>query len=194
MRKVIVESPFAAEDADGFALRRRYLLAALRDCLLRGEAPFASHGIYPGALDDADSAERELGIAAGFAWHDAADAVVVYIDLGISRGMAQGIAAAKKRFLPVEERSLPADAYAELVLEIGGLVPVDVADALAELAERSCDAEAAAVMTSAGELITLLARGHAGGCAFCARERAQVAGLCRACYQHHRRQRSKATA
>lgn len=53
MRRVIIESPYAGNvEANATYLRR-----CLRDSLLRGEAPFASHAIYtlPGVLDDARS-------------------------------------------------------------------------------------------------------------------------------------------
>ena len=88
MRLVIVESPYAG-DVDR---NLRYLRACLRDCLLRGEAPFASHGLYaqPGVLDDSIAAEREHGIVAGFAWRAVASASVFYLDLGWSGGMNYG--------------------------------------------------------------------------------------------------------
>lgn len=88
----------------------RYLRAAMRDCLLRGEAPFASHAIYTqaGVLDDRIPGERELGIEAGLAWGRWADATVVYRDFGISAGMRLGIARAEAQSRPVEYRSLPA--------------------------------------------------------------------------------------
>lgn len=78
------------------------------DCLMRGEAPFASHALYtqPGVLDDENENEREIGINAGLAWHTAADAVVVYGDLGTSRGMRIGIDHAEASGVPVEIRSL----------------------------------------------------------------------------------------
>lgn len=105
MRRVIVESPYAGN----VELNLRYLRAALRDCLLRGEAPFASHAIYtqPGVLDDTVPLEREHGIQAGFVWGLKADATVVYGDLGTSRGMHYGIKAAEEAGRPVEHRSLP---------------------------------------------------------------------------------------
>lgn len=65
----------------------------MRDCLDRGEAPFASHGLYtqPGVLDDWDPAEREKGILAGFEWRLVAQATIVYADRGITPGMRAGI-------------------------------------------------------------------------------------------------------
>ena len=105
MRLVVVESPYAGDVSRNVA----YARAALADCLSRGEAPFASHLLFtqPGVLDDTVPEERALGIAAGFAWAEHADAVVVYEDLGISRGMLAGIERAEKRGQPVERRSLP---------------------------------------------------------------------------------------
>lgn len=80
----------------------------MRDCLQRGEAPYASHLLYTqdGVLDDGDKAERSLGIEAGLCWGDKAEATVVYADLGISGGMHQGIARAKAAGRPVEIRTL----------------------------------------------------------------------------------------
>ena len=86
MRKVIIESPYAGN----IELNLRYLRACMHDAIVNhGEAPFASHGLYtqPGVLRDEDPEERNLGIACGFAWRNIADATIVYIDLGISRGM-----------------------------------------------------------------------------------------------------------
>lgn len=92
MRRVIIESPYAGN----IELNLRYLRACIADCLRRGEAPFASHGLYtqPGVLRDEVPEERDRGIGAGFAWRELADATVVYADLGISQGMKHGISAA----------------------------------------------------------------------------------------------------
>lgn len=104
MKRVIIESPFAGDRDRNL----RYLRAALRDCLLRGEAPFASHALYTqaGVLDDDKPAERDHGIAAGFAWRHVAQATVVYVDLGTSRGMQLGIDAAQAMGHPIEIRRL----------------------------------------------------------------------------------------
>ena len=89
MRRVIIESPYAGDHARNL----RYLRACMRDCIERGEAPFASHGLYtqPGVLDDKNPKERAQGIEAGFSWRVVADATVIYTDLGISYGMECGI-------------------------------------------------------------------------------------------------------
>lgn len=103
LRRVILESPFAGDET----VNRAYLKACLRDSLLRGEAPVASHALYPGALRDDVPEERELGMLAGFAWHPYARAVVIYTDLGISPGMARGMENAQKAGRTLEFRSLP---------------------------------------------------------------------------------------
>lgn len=111
---VILESPFANEDKFLFERNKRYLELAMHDCLMRSEAPFASHKMYTQCLDDNIPAQRELGIQAGFAWRTVAVKTVVYQDLGISRGMEYGIAHSKELGIPIEYRSLP-----------GWAVPVD---------------------------------------------------------------------
>lgn len=104
MRLVIVESPFAGD----IPRNLRYARAALRDCLTRGEAPFASHLLYTqeGILDDGEPRERLLGIRAGLLWGLQAQATVVYTDLGTSRGMEMGLEAAREAGRPVEYRAL----------------------------------------------------------------------------------------
>jgi len=57
-------------------------------------------------LDDDIPSERQWGIDAGLAWRRVAGDSVVYTDLGISRGMEYGIAAARGAGIPVEYRSL----------------------------------------------------------------------------------------
>lgn len=81
----------------------------MHDCFLRGEAPFASHGLYaqPGVLRDGVPEERKLGIEAGFAWRECAERTVVYTDLGITDGMRKGIEHAAKAGHEVEFRTLP---------------------------------------------------------------------------------------
>ena len=97
MRKVIIESPYGGTPKE-VANNTKYARAAMRDCLLRGESPYASHLLYtqPGVLKDDVSEERKQGIEAGFAWRECAEATVVYIDFGVSHGMKLGIAAAEE--------------------------------------------------------------------------------------------------
>lgn len=104
MRRVVVESPYAGDVERNL----RYLRACMHDCLMRGEAPYASHALYtqPGVLNDDVPRDRELGIKAGFAWKDVAHATVVYEDLGITPGMQAGIDHSEKYGATVEYRSL----------------------------------------------------------------------------------------
>lgn len=104
---VQIESPYAGD----IERNLRYLRACMRDCLLRGEAPYASHALYtqPGVLRDEVPEEREHGIQAGFAMRCAMDKTVVYTDCGTSGGMKYGIAHAESIGHPIEYRTLGAD-------------------------------------------------------------------------------------
>lgn len=104
MKRVVLESPFAGDRERNL----EYARACMRDSIKRGEAPFASHMLYPAVLDDQVPAERSLGMEAGFAWLSCALSSVVYTDLGISPGMAKGIAIAEEYGIAVEYRSLGA--------------------------------------------------------------------------------------
>jgi hypothetical protein len=104
MKRVIIESPYAG-DVEGNTL---YARRALRDSLMRGEAPIASHLLYtqPGVLDDLIPEERQHGIDAGLAWGAVAELTVCYVDRGISRGMEYGIAKAKREGRLIETRKI----------------------------------------------------------------------------------------
>lgn len=104
MKLVILETPYAGDVEANVQFAR----ACMSDCLLRGEAPFASHLLYTqtGVLRDEDPEERALGINAGFAWRATAGTTVVYIDRGISRGMMQGIENASRHGHVIEFRTL----------------------------------------------------------------------------------------
>jgi hypothetical protein len=93
IRLVILESPYAGTTEEEVIRNVGYARRAMRDSLIRGEAPIASHLLYtqPGVLLDKVPEERALGIAAGLAWSKVAHAAVIYNDLGITPGMAQGI-------------------------------------------------------------------------------------------------------
>jgi hypothetical protein len=102
MRRVIIESPYAGEVANN----KRYLHECVKDCLKRGESPYASHGFFTQFLDDNKPDERELGIKAGLAWGDAADLIVVYEDLGISEGMKRSIKEHQRKGRQIAYRSI----------------------------------------------------------------------------------------
>lgn len=102
MRLVIIESPYAGDVEKNEVYARR----AMADSLARGEAPLASHLLYtqPGILDDTIPEERAKGIDAGLAWGVQASATVVYMDLGLTPGMVQGIRRAHNQLRHVETR------------------------------------------------------------------------------------------
>jgi len=58
---VIIESPYAGDQK----LNTEYARQCMRDCLNRGEAPFASHLLYTQVIDEKKTKERNLGIQAG---------------------------------------------------------------------------------------------------------------------------------
>lgn len=104
MKRIIIESPYAGD----IELNLRYAKACVKDSILRGEAPFASHLLYTqfGILDDFIPNQRTLGINMGFAWGEVSDGSAVYEDLGIARGMEEGILQAENAGRPYEYRQL----------------------------------------------------------------------------------------
>lgn len=107
MKRVVIESPYRNHgDPEQRRLYGAYLDACLKDCYDRGEAPIASHAIGPRVLNDNDPDDRELGMAAGFAWTAVADLVAVYADLGVSPGMEKGIKQGILHGVQIESRML----------------------------------------------------------------------------------------
>ena len=104
MKRVIIESPYAGN----IKRNLEYARACVKDSLLRGEAPIASHLLYTqeGILNDSISEERRLGIDAGLAWTEVAEAHIFYIDHGYSRGMEQARKIAEENNIPIEERTI----------------------------------------------------------------------------------------
>lgn len=130
MKRVVVESPYAAPTPEGIDLHTRYARACVADCIRRGEAPAASHLLLtqPGVLRDDVPEEREKGIAAGLAWLHAADVSAVYVDLGVSGGMERGIReAVTKAFRPVDIRTLP---------DLAAAIGAERAEGLRAMSER----------------------------------------------------------
>jgi hypothetical protein len=134
MRRVILESPYAADTPDGINENIEYARRAIRDCLVRDDAPIASHLLFtqPGILRDEVPDERALGMKAGMTWTPVAEAVVVYTDRGVTRGMKAGIARAERAGIPVEYRTLGGaeetspQQLRELLLRIGHDVRVEL--------------------------------------------------------------------
>lgn len=102
MKLVILESPLSGDIEQNIEYARK----CMKDCLMRGESPMASHLLYTQCLDDNIPDERILGIKAGFAWRKAADYTVVYEDRGISEGMKLGIDHANKLHQKIVYRRL----------------------------------------------------------------------------------------
>ena len=104
MIRVILESPYAGNTKRNL----QYARLAIKDSLLRNEAPIASHLLYTqkGILDDNIPQERQLGINAGLAWTPLADKHVFYIDYGYSKGMLYAKQFALNNNIPTEERTI----------------------------------------------------------------------------------------
>lgn len=124
---VVLESPYAGD----VVRNQAYAIKAMRDCFRRGEAPFASHLLYTEALIDEDPIQRQLSIDSGLAWACHASKSVVYIDYGISRGMAYGIQHAKacdrmimyRRLYPVPQQSSTMEDLVPQGVVPGDLIP-----------------------------------------------------------------------
>lgn len=112
-RFVDIETPYTGTTEEEIARNLLYARACVRDSLLQGEIPFASHLFYtqPGILDDDIPVEREMGILAGKELIEGLSGIVtvVYKDLGISRGMQFGIDRAEQNKREVEYRMLGED-------------------------------------------------------------------------------------
>jgi len=110
---VDVETPYMADKEEITRRNILYARACVRDCLMRGEIPFASHLFYtqPGVLDDNVSEERVKGINAGKELVESLLGIVtaVYQDLGISKGMQEGIERAEANGRTVDYRFLGED-------------------------------------------------------------------------------------
>lgn len=102
MKLVILESPYAGNIKENL----EYARLCVKDSLMRGEAPIASHLLYTQMLDDNIPEERSLGIGAGLAWLSVADMMVAYIDLGWSNGMKAAWLSAQKIGKPQKIRSI----------------------------------------------------------------------------------------
>lgn len=106
MQLIIIESPFHAPTESLFERNLIYLDMCIRDSILRGEAPFASHKLYPGALREEEPAERDLGIRCGYEWWRAASLIAFYLDLGASKGMMRAQGRARTMNIKTENRRI----------------------------------------------------------------------------------------
>jgi hypothetical protein len=95
MRCVILKARSVAKTSTKPSYSASMPTACIRDSIDRGESPYASHRIIPGALDDSVPEERDKGIRAGYAWWKHAAAIVFYVDHGMSEGMHKALQRAK---------------------------------------------------------------------------------------------------
>lgn len=106
MKKVIIESPYRGANQAERLRNVSYLKKCIRDCIMRGESPYASHMMLPGALDEDKVQERILGIQAGYEWWFVAEAIVFYTDYGWSTGMAIARERCEQLGMSIEVRTL----------------------------------------------------------------------------------------
>ena len=119
MKRVIIESPYAADTEEGIDLNEAYGELAMHDCLVNhNESPYASHLLYTRrfVLRDDVPEDRKLGIEAGFYWRDVSDKTVFYKDLGMTDGMILGVEDCKKKGKPYEVRNLPDELWQKLIV------------------------------------------------------------------------------
>jgi hypothetical protein len=107
-KRVLIESPFRGENWAETKRNIYYAKLCMRDSILRGEAPIASHLIYTqtGILNDKVPEERLRGIHAGQAWGLCAELSAFYIDFDFSEGMEYGYEFAQKHKIKIVHRSL----------------------------------------------------------------------------------------
>ncbi len=118
MKRVVVESPYAASDEQGIDLNEAYAEIAMHDCLVNhNESPYASHLLYTRrfVLRDHVPADRKLGIEAGFFWRDVAEKSIFYKDLGMTSGMQLGVDDCIAKDKPYEVRRLPDKLWEQLM-------------------------------------------------------------------------------
>lgn len=84
---VVIESPFAGDIERNVT----YAKECMAECLKDGEPPFLSHLLYTQVLSDSVPEERELGRRAGLEMYRVADAIVFYLDHGMSPGMGKAL-------------------------------------------------------------------------------------------------------
>jgi len=117
MKRVVIESPYAAKTEEGILLNEAYGELCMHDCLVNHhESPYASHLLYTRTLvlRDEVPADRKLGIEAGFYWRNVSEGTVFYTDLGMTDGMILGVEDCKKKGTPYEIRRLPDELWKRL--------------------------------------------------------------------------------
>ena len=109
MKRVILESPYAGIGIE-MRINEIYGEFCMHDMLVNhNESPYASHLLYTRefVLRDWIPEDRKKGIQAGFRWRDVADRTAFYCDLGMTKGMEQGIQDVNKKGGRYDIRWLP---------------------------------------------------------------------------------------
>lgn len=117
--RVVIESQVAESEAQ-VERNIEYAKACIEDSLERGEAPFSPQLLYTrysnlrernyeGHSYEQSLIRRHRGTFCGYEWGKRADAVAVYVDLGISDAMAKAINEYQEYGMDVEYRSLRGD-------------------------------------------------------------------------------------
>lgn len=100
---VVIESPLKGD----IAYNVRYADCLLFDALMRGEAAFLGHLLYPRVLSDANEEHRQMGIRAHITALRRASYVVIGLDLGSpTAGMLEAINVAEVNGIEIVERKL----------------------------------------------------------------------------------------
>lgn len=93
---IYIASPYAGDIERNTA----FAIDACRYCITQGHTPVAPHLLYTRMLDDADPAQREIGLELGYRLLEHADELWVCGER-ISPGMAAEIAEADRLGIPV---------------------------------------------------------------------------------------------
>src|SRR5271169_7133299 len=95
MRRVIVEAPYAGWSWPHLS----YVQSCMDDCLAHGEAPMIGYLLYPPRYGPA-------AIDASLAWESVAEALVVYVDMGMWHNMRQDIVRSVEIRRAIEVRAI----------------------------------------------------------------------------------------
>ncbi len=114
-RRIYVSSPFGSPDPWIVWLNVQVARDVCRAILERGDAPYASHLIYPEVLGEDSGAARETGLQAALAFVEACDEVAwalpPWVD-GPTPGMRGELRRALELGKPVWRATIPEDAIA----------------------------------------------------------------------------------
>lgn len=105
-KRVILISPFMAEDYSLAPRMERYALHAVRDSVNRGEAPLAANLFFYMSIDVTSKIERDIGLHAALTWIKGCELVAAYVDHGVTPAMQAALNVAESRSKKIEFRSI----------------------------------------------------------------------------------------